>query len=194
MTDIKEQRAAIRKEKVVARNTLSEEERADKSRAIVERLAASPEYQSARVIMIYRWTKGEVKLDLLEQINEAGGSGKKTLLYPLCVTDSEMIALLPEGDNSWIEGYKGIFEPVREKSKEFKPETIDLVVCPCSSFDEAGGRMGMGRGFYDRFIEKCVNAKIVAVAFECQKSESVLAQAWDKPMQAVFTEEKEYRF
>ena len=191
--EAKEKRTALRKEKVAARNALSEDERVTKSKTIVERLASSPEYTNAKIVMIYRWTKGEVKLDELEKMN-AASSETKTLLYPLCISDCDMIALLPEGEDAWTEGFKGIFEPVREKSREFKPENIDLVVCPCSSFDEEGGRMGMGRGFYDRFIEKCSNARIVAVAFECQKSDSVIMQEWDKPMQAVFTEEKEYRF
>ena len=75
---------------------------------------------------------------------------------------------------------------------ELKPEDIDLVICPCTSFDEELGRMGMGAGYYDRYLEKCSGAHIVAVAFECQKADSVMRQEWDKPMEKVFTEEKIY--
>ena len=52
--------------------------------------------------------------------------------------------------------------------------------------------MGMGAGYYDRYLEKCSGAHIVAVAFECQKADSVMRQEWDKPMEKVFTEEKIY--
>ena len=38
MTEVQEKRAALRKEKVAARNALSEEERVTKSKTIVERL------------------------------------------------------------------------------------------------------------------------------------------------------------
>ena len=62
-----------------------------------------------------------------------------------------------------------------------------------TGFDEACRRLGMGGGFYDRYLPKCVNAGIVAVAFECQKAKEVPAEAWDKPVDAVFTEDAVYR-
>ena len=86
------------------------------------------------------------------------------------------------------EVYFGIMEPVREKSMEIPPEEIDLVICPCTVFDENCGRMGMGAGFYDRYLAKCVNAHIAAVAFEVQKADSIPMEPWDKPMEMVFTE------
>lgn len=44
---------------------------------------------------------------------------------------------------------------VREKSELVLPEKIDLVICPCTVFDEEGSRMGMGAGYYDRFLPLC---------------------------------------
>lgn len=43
-----------------------------------------------------------------------------------------------------------------------------------------------------KYIEKCVNAHIVAVAFEVQKAECIPMEPWDKPMEMVFTEERAY--
>ena len=77
-------------------------------------------------------------------------------------------------------------------SVEIRPEEIDLVICPCTVFDEAGGRMGMGAGFYDRYLPRCVNARIAAVAFEAQKADCVPMEAWDRPMDLVFTEKAVY--
>ena len=103
-----------------------------------------------------------------------------------------MTALVPKTEEDWTEGFHGIMEPKKETCAELKPEDIDLVICPCTSFDEELGRMGMGAGYYDRYLEKCSGAHIVAVAFECQKADSVMRQEWDKPMEKVFTEEKIY--
>ena len=191
MTDIEIKRKEIRKACIAARNALTAEERTEKSVDIAEKLVRTPEYQRAKTVMIYKAVKGEVRLEALEKYNEERGN-EKVFLYPLCVSDSEMIALHPQGADAWREGYKGIPEPVREKSEEYGPEDIDLVVCPCSSFDEELGRMGMGGGFYDRFLTKST-APCAAVAFECQKSESVMRQEWDKPMNAVVTESQVYR-
>ena len=52
--------------------------------------------------------------------------------------------------------------------------------------------MGMGAGFYDRYLAKCVNAHIAAVAFEVQKADCIPMEPWDKPMEMVFTEAGTY--
>ena len=182
-------RKELRQSKIQARNSLSPEERERLSAVISERIAASEVFQRAKTVLIYRATKGEVRLDALEKADEAAG---KRLVYPLCISDSEMISLLPEDENAWKPGYFGIMEPVREKSAEIPPEEIDLVICPCTVFDENCGRMGMGAGFYDRYLAKCVNAHIAAVAFEVQKADSIPMEPWDKPMEMVFTEAGTY--
>jgi 5-formyltetrahydrofolate cyclo-ligase len=72
------------------------------------------------------------------------------------------------------------------------PEAIDLMICPCTVFDEMCNRMGMGGGYYDRFLAKCENAVVAAVAFEVQKAEQVPMAPWDKAVDLVFTEKKTY--
>ena len=52
--------------------------------------------------------------------------------------------------------------------------------------------MGMGGGFYDRFLPQCVHAAVFAVAFEVQKAKVLPAEAWDVPMDIVFTENAAY--
>ena len=178
-------RKELRKSKIQARNSLSPEDRERLSAIISDRIASSEIFKKSKTVLIYRATKGEVRLDALEKADEAAG---KRLVYPLCISDSEMISLLPEDENAWKPGYFGIMEPVREKSEEISPEEIDLVICPCTVFDENCGRMGMGAGFYDRYLQKCVNAHIAAVAFEVQKADSIPMEPWDKPMEMVFTE------
>lgn len=183
-------RQSLRGAKIQARDSLPDEARREKSERIVQRVVHSPEFQKAKTVMLYRAIRGEVRLDGLEASPEARG---KRLVYPRCVSDTEMIALLPQGGDSWETGYAGIQEPVPEKSQVVAPEEIDLVLCPCTVFDEDCRRMGMGAGFYDRFLERCPNADIIAAAFEAQKTDTVPAAAWDRPMDAVFTEEAAYR-
>ena len=62
-----------------------------------------------------------------------------------------MAALAPKGEDAWREGSYGIMEPVMEKSQMVQPEDIDLILCPCTAFDEDCNRMGMGGGYYDRY-------------------------------------------
>ncbi len=186
-----ENRKLLRKEKIHARDSLAPEQREELSSRIVKSILDSEEFKDAKTILIYRATRGEVRLNELEAPALAAG---KRLAFPLCVSDSEMIALIPEGENSWKKGYFGIEEPVREKSSLVLPEEFDLILCPCSVFDEKCNRMGMGAGFYDRYLTKCrEDACIAAVAFEVQKAAKIPMDPWDQPMDMVFTEEKTYR-
>lgn len=186
----KEERTALRKEKIKARESLTIDKRISFSQQIVERIIASEEFQKAKNIMIYRGIRGEVRLNALEIVEKSEG---KQFLFPLCLPNHQMAALAPTGPDAWQAGYAGIEEPVMEKSDVVLPEDIDFVLCPCTVFDESCNRMGMGGGFYDRYLPRCKKAVIGAVAFEVQKAEQVPMEPWDRPVDLVFTEEKVYR-
>ena len=187
----KEHKRKLRRAAIAAREGLSGEERIEFSRRICGRIFETPEYRAAKTVFVYKWVKGEVKLDAFEE--RAAQDGKR-LVYPLCVSDTEMITIEPgTGEDAWTGGYKGIIEPVREKGTVVGPADIDLVIAPCSSFDEECRRLGMGGGFYDRYLPKCVNASVIAVAFEAQKMDRIPTDQYDQPVDAVATEERIYR-
>lgn len=183
-------RGWLRKAKIAAREALPAEGRAERSKRIVERILSAQEFKSAKTVMLYRAVRGEVNI---EELVKSPKAKEKRFVYPRCISDTGMIALLPQGEDAWEAGYAGIKEPIPEKSLVIPPEEIDLVLCPCTAFDESCSRMGMGAGFYDRFLERCPNAAAAAVAFEVQKADTIPAQSWDRSMDAVFTEEATYR-
>ena len=183
----KELRSKIRAELKQARNSLTPQEREERSARAVERLAQSEVFQKAKTVMIYDHVGGELSLDSL--LTHPASAGKR-FCYPLCTSRTEMIAMIP---GAWQIGAYGIREPVRERSQELQPEEIDLVVCPGTGFDPACNRMGMGGGYYDRYLPRCVNARIVMVAFEVQKLAAIPVDPWDRPVEQVFTEDAVYQ-
>ena len=170
----------LRRQGLAARRALSPEQRRDFSWLIAARLQAMPEYRAAHTVMLYRATAGEVSTQGLEG---------KSFAYPRCIDGSRMEALIPESASAWEKGAFGILEPLPELSRQLKPEDIDLVICPCSAFDPDCRRLGMGKGYYDRFLPRCINA----LAFECQKVRELSSQSWDVPMDMVITEKTVYR-
>lgn len=189
-TELKKQiRTIVRKNGIASRDGIPAEERIELSKRIAWRIAESDEFQQAETVLIYKAVRGEVRLESLEEL--ALEMGKK-FCYPLCIEDHQMIALHPNGDESWNKGAYGIMEPIRALSEEIPPEEIDMVICPCTVFDESCNRMGMGAGYYDRFLPKCINASVVLVAFEAQKVDTVPVDSWDKPMNMAFTEDAIY--
>ena len=172
----------LRRAGIAARDALTAEERAERSAAVCAKIAESELFARAGTVMVYSAVRGELSLEDLPACPSAAG---RRFVFPLCVSRTEMKACLPGG---WKKGAFGIREPDPALSQEVDPDGIDLVICPCTVFDEAGGRIGMGAGYYDRFLARCSRAAVIAAAFEVQKAERIPARPWDRPMDAVFTE------
>ena len=177
-----ESRSELRKKYIRAREALSPQERARKDRLAVEQAASLPEFAKASTVMLYRAVRSELSLDALPFHPSAAG---KRFVYPLCTSATEMAAMLPGG---WKEGPFGIPEPLASASVPVPPEEIDLVICPGSAFDRFGRRLGMGAGYYDRFLPKCTRAVVGMAAFDAQQAPSLPAAAWDFPMRLIITE------
>jgi len=103
--------------------------------------------------------------------------------------DGESVACnnMPAG---WRIGMYKIPEPDPETARIVEPTEIDLVLCPCSTFDDNCNRMGMGAGYYDRYLEACTSATLIAIAYEAQHQRRLLTEEWDKPMDMVITEKR----
>ena len=169
-----------------ARNSLSEEERIAQSKKIASDIYNSTEFKNAKTVMLYKWTSGEVRLDELEPGGEYFDEGKQ-FVYPL-VVGKEMVAICPgEGDEAWSQGAFGIREPRLEAGTPVLPEEIDLVICPLVGFDDDGNRLGMGGGYYDKYLPKCTSAAKIGVAFPAQKLPNVPTEPHDVKLDAIYT-------
>ena len=81
--------------------------------------------------------------------------------YPV-VKGREMVACAVTDDSSFVSNTWGIQEP--EETAEEDPKSIPLIFMPLLAFDEQGGRVGFGKGYYDKFLATC-NKKIIKVGF-----------------------------
>lgn len=174
----------LRREALRRRTALSGEERKRLSARLSRNISESEEFRSAATVLSYRATATEANPVLC-------GDGK-LIAYPKTESDGSMRALVPLSDDAWEKGAFGIWEPVPERSRELAPEEIDLVICPCVGFSGLE-RLGMGKGFYDRFMPKCSGAKKIAAAFELQRIEELPHEECDVALDAVVTENRIYR-
>lgn len=94
----------------------------------------------------------------------------------------------------------GIPEPVAADGRALRPADLDLVLAPLVAFDDAGTRLGMGGGFYDRSFEflqqrrKWQKPRLIGVGYEFQHVPQLERKRWDIPVHCALTESGFYRF
>ncbi len=66
---------------------------------------------------------------------------------------SEMDSYVFDTNTKIVENRWGIPEPV--DAIKCPDDTIDMILMPLLCFDKQGFRVGYGKGFYDRFLQKC---------------------------------------
>ncbi len=75
-------------------------------------------------------------------------------------------------------GAMGILAP-REELPCLAPGDIDLLLVPGVAFTAAGERLGYGGGYYDTYIPRCPNARLLALAFREQILAALPCEAHD---------------
>ena len=181
---ITEQKAAQRKAGIAARRALSDPERTSSNAALCARIMALDCFKKAENILLYAAFGGEADLSALAV--EAARQGK-TLAYPICGEGFSLTAAVP-GPDGWEMGAYGIRTPVLERAALIRPEALDLVLVPCTAFDAACRRVGMGKGYYDRYLPRCRNAVALGVAFEAQRVDAAAVDAHDEKLDGFVTE------
>jgi 5-formyltetrahydrofolate cyclo-ligase len=125
-------------------------------------------------------------------------SGTQVLLPAL---HNRALWFLPYGRDTRLAPNRfGIPEPDVAAHTRCRARDLDLVLMPLVAYDDAGNRLGMGGGFYDRTFSYLKYRSfwrkplLIGVAYELQRLESLPARPWDVPLNGVATEKRLYRF
>ena len=81
----------------------------------------------------------------------------------------------------------GLLEPAENKITDAKAGDAELIVVPCLAVDRNGNRLGMGSGFYDKFLST-VDAVKVALTFDFQFIDELPSGEHDFKIDIVVTE------
>ena len=198
---------AFRKAMLAKRDAIPYENRTEADKVRNARIRNWEAYQKAELLLFYVSYRSEA--DTLQLIKEALEAGRNVAVPKVVGTD--MVFYRITDFSQLIEGYKGILEPdtertevvvgtekvggqsgdsaiPTEKGTKCKLPNHTLLFVPGCAFDEKGGRMGYGGGFYDRFMGKYPDALRVALAYEEQLVEAVPREAHDKAVDVIVTE------
>lgn len=151
------EKAGLRKLMKATLRAISPAERGRLSRLAAESFLSLPEYARARILLAFL-SMGE-ELSTASLVDKALAQGKLVAVPRMerSPGEGDYLVFVPllEDYRAWPRDRFGIPEPPSEaaglSAEELGAASV-LVAVPGLAFDPAGGRLGRGKGYYDRFL------------------------------------------
>ena len=176
----------IRQKMLAKRRALSASEIDEKSRALRDQIVSLPVYQKAKKIMAYLSMKGEADLDPL--IRQALVDGKE-IYIPVCLPEKQMEAGRLLSMEHFKKGPYGLRD-LPDGYEVISPEELDLVLVPGVACTKEGIRLGMGAGYYDRYLSHVLFEKRVVTLWDFQVIADIPFEPFDQKMAQIVTEKR----
>jgi 5-formyltetrahydrofolate cyclo-ligase len=184
---LNDKKKIIRKQVLIRRRGLDKAFIGEVSTLINQIIFSWPLYQQAKSLMCFLSMSDEPQTDDL--ILNAINSGKKVSVPSMRQQEfGVMDAVAIDGFDDLTTGRLGLRVP-RENKQLVAPQDIELILVPGVSFDRHGNRLGMGAGYYDRFLAQATNATLVGVVWNFQILDDIPAIEHDIPMHFILTEQ-----
>ena len=149
------------------RERISMSDRETYSSSIFSALYKIEEYKNADTVLFYVNYRSEVITK--PYIEKALSDGKRVYCPRVEGLDISFFRIDKISDLS--PGYQGILEPDKDERKGYTgnmQNDITAVIVPGSVFDHSGNRMGYGKGFYDRFLNRYAKLRRIAICYDLQ--------------------------
>ena len=179
------------RESVIKRlRQMSTDELAEKYKKIEEQLFSFANFLESRIVLFYIEKPGEVKgRDIVDRSYDYN----KIVVLPAFDPATHTMRLLKVDDpgKDLKKGPRGVLEPDPKKCNAVPIECIDIAIIPGIAYDEKGGRIGSGEGYYDRLIpELAVTTRKVALSLEDQIVPLVPMESHDRYVDIVISEKR----
>ena len=188
-------KGSLRKRYLRIRLNLSRSDQINASVQIAKRFYHLPEFRQALNIAFYLANNGEISpAKLLQQSLK-----RRKNCYLPCLTPAKTLVF-----RKYQIGVKmrrnrfNILEPL-PKAHTISAQHLDMVLVPLVAFDQAGNRLGMGGGFYDRSFEfkrrvRHNKPMLVGLAHGIQQAKALPVNDFDIPLDCIVTEAQILRF
>ena len=156
------------------------------ARAVSRHLIASGTLLAGRTFAIYSAADGE--LDTAPIIDHLLATGRVVAL-PVVNRAGAMDFYRLTATTPLLMNRFGIPEPDPLTATYVPRLALDIVFAPLVAFDNLGHRLGMGGGYYDRFLMfPGRKPLLVGLAHALQEVDSLPRETWDVPLDAAVTE------
>ena len=183
-----DEKVKIRHKLLKIRKNLTGKDRALKDKKIADRLESLDYFRKANHILFYHSYNGEV--DTLELIEEYIDS--KQLYLPVIRGKSHFQAVPIKRPLNLSSGFEGVPEPIDTVPSSIYDDHIELIIIPGVAFDKKGNRLGMGKGYYDRYLHPNHAPIKIALGYEEQVLEHLPKDIHDESVDIIATDQNIY--
>lgn len=190
MDEVKEKKKKIRAEITKTIETMPEEELEKRARIIEERLFDFANFLESKVPLLYmsqgiEMPTGNIILRCFAE--------NRVVVLPTFEEKKYTMTLykIDDFDADLVDGPRKVKEPDPARCKRVPLDKVDIAIIPGYAFDEKGGRIGSGLGYYDRIIPKLpLTTRKVALTLEAQIVPQIPTESHDKHVDIIITDER----
>ncbi|WOO41239.1 5-formyltetrahydrofolate cyclo-ligase [Rubellicoccus peritrichatus] len=164
------------------RRALSKDEVKKHSESICSQILEMTEYKTSHSIAIYMAFDNEV--DLRAVISDS--FGKRRVLCPRIISKEQMEFREIASWDDLAPNKFGIPEPIAAQPVA-SPQNIDLMLIPGIAFSHEGHRLGLGAGYYDRFLRN-TNGLKWGIAYDFQIVDQVPVEEHDHALDRIISD------
>lgn len=173
----------LRKKMKDLRAALLPHQRKEAALRVHQAVIKLPEFQSAQTLFCYASAGSELATDFL-------AAAHPRVAFPKVLGEGEMRFYC---GGKMKPGFRGIIEP--QGGEEVSPKAGDLMLLPGLAFGENGSRLGYGGGYYDRYLQGCIERPICCgIGYEVQVLDVLPTEPHDQKLDLLITEKKNRRF
>ncbi|MFQ9873345.1 MAG: 5-formyltetrahydrofolate cyclo-ligase [Oscillospiraceae bacterium] len=184
--DIREYKKNLRAHYKELRRGFAPQDKLQRDRRIAARVRRLYQYRNAGTVLCYMSTPIEV--DTLEFIERAWADGKRVAV-PRCIENTRLM------DFYYIRCMQdvaprtfGVLEPIPERCEKVEDFSGSICLVPGLAFDRQGYRLGYGKGYYDRFLDRYPCPKIGIIYGECVQNRLIHGR-FDVPVDLLVTQD-----
>jgi 5-formyltetrahydrofolate cyclo-ligase len=176
----------LRRHLLAQRAILTPAEIEQHSAVIAAYVCALPAFCVSPTIMVYMALPQEVQtMSIITQARQS----QKRIAAPVTRGQELVAVALSEAPTQLRRGRFGILEPCGTQ-RVIHPQEIGFIAVPGIAFDARGGRLGFGKGYYDRFLRQLpATTYRCGLAFGIQVVPCVPQASHDICMHGIVTEQ-----
>ena len=192
MTEIRDGRPDVLSEISEKLAGLSPEELFEKRKIIEKNLMEFANFMESKTALLYSERSSEIPMEtIIRECLEI----KKEIVLPLISNSKHSMNLLKinDYDKDLVKRKLklNVLEPDPGKCKKISIDQIDIAVIPGLAFDEKGGRLGFGEGFYNRLIPKLPETtRKISIAFEEQIAKHIQMDSRKYSVDIIITDKR----